>query len=1156
MDVSKIEDMNVETAVVGGQAYFIGLTIDYFENSQEWNQYDVYVTVVGYFAVTAIYFCTVNISAFITEFYAMKLKIALCTLIYRKAIRLSPSSLRRSSVGKMVNLLANDVGKFQNKLVFFSLVFTSPFFIITAIAMLWKYYGWTILIGFLVIFLYLPIQIALTKVYSKFRLQAAVLGDERLNLLNEMIADMRLIKMYTWELPYAALIEKIRVKEMRKLRMFLYTSGISYILAYPISKLFTLLAYLTFYLNGGQLNARIIFVTMTFSIYIFTSIVTLYAHAVSLVAEILISLKRIQDFLLLQERDNNAVKTVEGENLTEHEIRMDSVTAAWKKGTEPTLKEISFNVLPGELVSVIGPVGSGKTSLLMSVLGEIPITSGEVSVKGRISYSSQEAWVFNATIRENILFSEEYQEDKYRKVLHITALEKDISLFPKGDLTIVGERGVIMSGGQKARINLARALYLDADIFLLDDPLSAVDVPVAKHIFEKCIMEYLKDKICILVTHQVQFLNCASKILALNKDAENNQTPRDNEVKQPGISVYKSYVNAGAGLFFKMVILSMLIISQSFTAASDYWLIKWLQDIRIYSQRIENFENITSNKSNFHNIEDETFYHSEEFNMYVYIGLICAVFLTTLPSGLLLYKFFTIASFKLHNNMFRCIIRTPISFLDNNPVGKILIRFSKDVSSMDESLPFFTFFLIRGCSIFVGMCVLQAILCPYLLVLIAVLSTVFYALWRIFSRVLKSVKHLEGKLRSPIFSHLSASLYGLTTIRAFNAETKFKFIFNKYQDKHTATWFLYVALNRWIAIYGHVICFINLIITVIIFSVSNNADDAGSQIGLVLNYGIIIILYFQHLIGFASEMEFQMNSVKRILKYSKLKSEASYESSPENRPPSEWPQRGEIHFDNVSLQYSEDKNIVLKNLTFRIHSGEKIGIVGRTGAGKSSIIASIFRMTEPIGTITIDGVDTKDIGLRDLRSKISIIPQDPMLFTGPLRRNIDPFNEYSDETLWKVLEEVQLKDVINKLPGGLDTHLTEGGRNFSVGERQLICLARTILLRNKIVVMDEATSNIDKRTDCCLQKIIRERFESCTVLTIAHRLHTIIDSDRVLVLDVGKLQEFDSPYALLKNVNGIFYNLAKKTGVTSMNELLKIAKDKYYAKESVEQTKL
>ncbi|XP_023231347.1 multidrug resistance-associated protein 4-like isoform X3 [Centruroides sculpturatus] len=684
-------------------------------------------------------------------------------------------------------------------------------------------------------------------------------------------------------------------------------------------------------------------------------------------------------------------------------------------------------------------------------------------------------------------------------------------------------------------------------------------------------MEYLKDKICILVTHQVQFLNSASKILVLNKETceiidnyntienlemltgiwsdkeiaekrmelktelfnddkiientqsnisddikdsnntnvenENKKIPRDDEEDGTiGISVYKEYLNAGASFLFKMFLLIMLVVAQSVTNVSDYWLVKWLHNKRIYTENVDSVENMTFKTRIFNNSEDKNLYYSEEYNVYVYFGLICAVFFTMTISGLLLYNFFIAASLKLHKNMFHCIIRTPISFLDNNPAGKILNRFSKDMNNVDDLLPINVHVALRGLSLIAGMCVLQAILCPYVLILTFVLSMLFYFTWTIHSRVLKSIKLMEGKSRSPVFSHLSVSLYGLTTIRAFKAEDKFLSTFNEYQDKHTATWIIYIALNRCLSIYGHIICY--------------------------------------------------MNSVKRILNYSKLKSEASYESLPDKRPPSDWPQKGKIDFDDVSLQYSKDKNIVLKNLSFRIHSGEKIGIVGRTGAGKSSIIASLFRMTEPTGTITIDGIDTKDIGLRDLRSKISIIPQDPMLFTGPLRRNIDPFNEYSEEILWQVIEEVQLKEVISSLPGGLDTHLSEGGRNFSVGERQLICLARTILRQNKILVMDEATSNIDKNTDSCIQKIIREKFKSCTVLTIAHRLHTIIDSDRVLVLDNGKLQEFDMPYKLLKNVNGTFYNLVKKTGVTSMNELYKIAENKYNVQECMERTSL
>ncbi|XP_067135106.1 ATP-binding cassette sub-family C member 4-like [Centruroides vittatus] len=1198
-----------DIVVVAGQSYLLGLIIHCFDNRLEWNEYNIYVSLVGFFAVTAVYLFTFNANFFMSDVYGMKIKVAFCTVIYRKAIRLSPSSLEKSNVGQMVNLLANDVSKFLCTLHSMPYLITNPFLIITTVAILWQYYGWTILVGYSAIFFFIPIQLGLGKLYSKLRLQAAILGDKRLNLLNEMIADMRLIKMYTWELP----------KEMKKVRMFLYAKGMMTMLAYPISKLFTSLAYLAFFFNGGQLNAEIVFVTMTVSLYIFVSTVSLLSKAINNFAEILVSLKRLQAFLLLQEKDSNVSKIEEEkERLTECGIWMDNVTAVWKK--EPTLNEITLNVQPGELLTVIGPVGSGKTSLLMSILGEIPISSGKVTVKGKIAYASQEAWVFNETIRENILFGEEYQEEKYKKVLHMTALEKDIRLFPKGDLTIVGERGVIMSGGQKARINLARALYVDADIFLLDDPLSAVDVPVGKHIFEKCIMEYLKEKICILVTHQVQFLNSASKVLVLCKgkceyignynemenvktvigisseegvaensmeletalfnddelienteadvsdntedcnninaeDEDNKIQPDDEGVRTAGLSVYKEYFNAGKGFFYKTVLLVILIVTQTITNASDFWLVEWLNKRRIYGQSTVKLENITFNKTIFHNSEEENFYYSEAYNIYVYFGMICAVFLTMILSAILLFEMFTAASMNLHNNMFQCIIRTPISFLDNNPVGKILNRFSKDVNNMDDLLPTSFSHVIRGCFLVAGMCILQAIFCPYLLILTAVLLILFYCLWTIYARVVKSIKQMEGKSRSPVFSQLSVSLYGLTTIRAFKAESKFKSTFNEYQDKHTATWFVYVSLNRWLYIYGHMVCFINVVITVIIFSVSIDSDNAGSKIALVMNYGVLLILFFPSLILMTSELQFQVNSVKRILNYTKLKSEASYESSLDKQPPSDWPQKGEIHFDNVSLQYSKDRNTVLKHLTFRIYSGEKIGIVGRTGAGKSSLIASLFRMTEPTGTITIDGVDIKDIGLRDLRSKISIIPQDPMLFTGPLRRNIDPFNEYSEENLWQAIEEVQLKEVISKLPGGLDTHLSEGGRNFSVGERQLICLARTILRQNKILVMDEATSNIDKRTDSCIQKIIREKFKSCTVLTIAHRLHTIIDSDRVLVLDTGKLQEFDTPYALLTNVNGTFYNLVKNTGVTSMNELYKIAKNKYF-KEFTERTKL
>ncbi|XP_023230117.1 multidrug resistance-associated protein 4-like [Centruroides sculpturatus] len=1070
-----------------------------------------------------------------------------------KAINLSSLSLAKSNIGQIVNLLANDVNKFYTAINLSSSSLTKSN------------------IGQIVNLLANDVN----KFYT-----TAVLGDERLNLLNEVIFGMRLVKMYTWELPFASLIEKIRKKEMKKVKMFIYARGIPLTLGYPVSRLFTCLTFLAIVLSGSTLNAQIVFVTMYVSIFIYFGTVVLFSKAVNLIAEIRVSLKRIQDFLLLQEKENNSVEIAnEKTKLNECGIWMKNVMATWNNKTGWTLNGITLSVQPGELLAVIGSVGSGKTSLLMSILGEIPIISGTVSVKGKISYSSQEAWIFNGTIRENIIFGEEYQEERYRKVLHITTLEKDIRLFPNGDLTLVGERGVIMSGGQKARINLARALYLDADIFLLDDPLSAVDVPVARHLFQKCIMEYLNDKICILVTHQTQFLNSTTKVLMLNGgtcefigsyyEVGNLDKYTANLSKEETAEKYMEFLNFS--YTHKEIENNYNGVSHEIQETSDGNVLNGKSDLNtefkvgvskvvdktrspVFSHLSVSLYGLTQNSGktpNFttkivtiNNTKHEHFYHVRELNIYIYFGLISAIILTAISSASLLYELFVAASIKLHNNMFRCIIRTPISFLDNNPSGKILNRFSRDTNSMDDLLPLVLHEAIRAVSMVIGIVVIEGIICPYLFIVKAIVLMSFFLMWTIHCRVLKSIKYLEGKSRSPVFSHLSVSLYGLTTIRAFNVKNKFISTFNEYQDKHTATWFIYVALNRWNCTYCQIICFLNLIATIVVLCITMPSIDAGSKIGLIINYELILILYFQWCIYHLSETEYQMNSVARILNYSVLKSEAAYESSPDEQPPADWPQKGEIEFKNVSLKYSNDRSIVLNNLSFLIKPGEKIGIVGRTGAGKSSIVASLFRMTEPTGIITVDGIDTKNIGLRDLRSKISIIPQDPVLFTGPLRRNIDPFNEYSEEMLWQAIEEVQLKDVIKNLPGGIDTHLTEGGRNFSVGERQLICLARTILCQNKILVMDEATSNIDKMTDTRIQKIIRENFKSCTVLTIAHRLNTIIDSDRVLVLHSGTIQEFDAPYILLNDVNSTFYNLVKNTGKTSEKDLYNIANNK------------
>lgn len=867
----------------------------------------------------------------------------------------------------------------------------------------------------------------------------------------------------------------------------------------------------------------------------------------------------------------------------------------------------------------------------MSMLGELPSSSGEVKIKGKISYASQEAWVFGGSVKQNILFGDTYDEEKYNKVLHVSALEKDINIFPYGDLTQVGERGVSLSGGQKARVNLARALYLDADIFILDDPLSAVDASVAKHIFEKCIMGYLKDKVRILATHQIQFLKKATKIIVLKEgkclalgsyyelikagidigslieEHEDGKSKKhdttsgsdisfDDEIitssyphqtmlyestsslavsdfegepirsgdgKSPeqheemktagavGGSVYKAYIKAGSGPILQIILFLSYIATQSLFNGSDYWLSNWTDQEQQFIKDKKLLENCSSE-----NNQTETIYNNStcnmtvhdvnrDFNMYVYTGLIWGLFLLSLIRTIAFFMMCMKASINLHNNMFRCIIRAPISFFDNNPVGAILNRCSRDLGIIDDLLPPCASDCIEiFCNMF-GVLILIAIINYYLIGPTIILAIIFVFIRRFFIATARDIKRLDGVTRSPVFSHLSTSLYGLATIRAFRCQRSFEIAFDKYQDRHTSACFLFLAVTRWFGIHLDWLCVL-YIVTVTVGLILAPGFSLGGEIGLAISSALALSGSFQWGVRQSAEVESQMTCVERVLEYSKLPSEAALMSSPDKKPPPDWPQKGMIIFDDVSLQYSPNDPPVLKNLYWHVKPQEKIGIVGRTGAGKTSMIATLFRMTEPTGNIYIDGIITRDIGLHDLRSKISIIPQDPVLFTGPVRRNIDPFNEHIDETLWKALEDVHLKDAVQELKNGLDEELSEGGSNFSVGQRQLICLARAILRQNRILILDEATANVDPKTDSLIQETIREKFALCTVLTIAHRLHTIMDSDRVLVLDAGRIQEFDEPYELLKNKSGVFYNMVQMTGSEMSRQLHEIAKQAHY----------
>uniref|UniRef100_A0A8D2LSJ7 Cystic fibrosis transmembrane conductance regulator n=1 Tax=Varanus komodoensis TaxID=61221 RepID=A0A8D2LSJ7_VARKO len=1102
------------------QPIFLGMIIRYFENvgSVDENALNyAYASAAALSVCTLILAVTHHLYFYHVQCAGMRLRIAMCHMIYRKALRLSNTAMGKTTTGQIVNLLSNDVNKFDQVTIFLHFLWAGPLQAIAVMALLWHEIGPSCLAGMAVLIILLLLQTCLGRLFSALRSKTAAFTDVRIRTMNEVIAGMRIIKMYAWEKPFANLVDSMRRKEISMVLKSSYLRGFNLASFFVASKITVFMTFMTYVLLGNVISASRVFVAISLYGAVRLTVTLFFPAAVEKVSEALVSVRRIKNFLILDEISQLGPQLKNNsENLLLH---AQDLTCSWSK-VSTTLQNISFTVRPGELLIVIGPVGAGKSSLLSAILGELSPNKGFIDVRGRIAYVSQQPWVFSGTVRNNILFGKEYHKEKYEKVLRACALKKDMELLKDGDLTMIGDRGATLSGGQKARVNLARAVYQDADIYLLDDPLSAVDAEVSRHLFEKCICQALHKKLCILVTHQLQYLQAANQILIL-KEMEPVLTALPEETRSEGkigFSIYKKYFAAGANYFIIFILFFLSVLAQVRYLASQ---IKILLMIYAYSILV--------------------YLTSQLYFMILHFfpGLTVAAILFSLLRSLLIFHVLVNASQNLHNNMFQSILKAPVVFFDTNPIGRILNRFTKDIGHLDDLLPL-TFLdlmqtLLQICSV-----VTVAIsVIPWILIPLVPLLILFIFLRRYFLATSRDIKRLESTTRSPVFSHLSSSLQGLWTIRAFKAEQRFQELFDAHQDLHTEAWFLFLTTSRWFAVRLDAICAI-FVVAVAFGTLLLARTLVSGQVGLALSYAINIMGMFQWGVRQSAEVENLMISVERVLEYTNLEKEAPWESN--KRPPLDWPSEGVIGFENVNFAYSKDGPLVLRHLTALIKSKEKVGIVGRTGAGKSSLIAALFRLAEPQGRIWIDKYLTSELGLHDLRKKISIIPQEPVLFTGTMRKNLDPFNEYNDEELWNSLEEVQLKEAIEELPDKLETQLAESGSNFSVGQRQLVCLARAILKKNRILIIDEATANVDPRTDELIQKTIREKFLQCTVLTIAHRLNTIIDSDRIMVLDSGRLKEYAEPYILLQEKESLFYKMVQQLGKAEAASIMETAK--------------
>uniref|UniRef100_A0A674EV83 Multidrug resistance-associated protein 4 n=1 Tax=Salmo trutta TaxID=8032 RepID=A0A674EV83_SALTR len=1140
------------------QPVFLGKLIQYFEKYDPNNMDELYEA-FGYAAGVSL--STVALTVLQSLYFyhvlrtGMKIRVAMCHMIYKKALCLSSTAMGKTTTGQIVNLLSNDVNKFDEVTTNLHYLWIAPLQAVVVIILLWYEIGPSCLAGVAVLLFLMPLQTMFGKLFGSLRSKTAVLTDSRIRTMNEVVSGIRIIKMYAWEKPFSALVNEVRRKEISKIMSSSFLRGLNMASFFAASKIIVFITFAVYVLLGNTISASRVFVAVSLYGAIKITVTLFFPLAIEKVFETIISIRRIK--VLYR---SSGTKW-----LLYASVEIKDLICYWDKCLDaPSLQNLSLTVKSEQLVVVIGPVGAGKSSLVSAILGELPHDKGVLKVKGQLTYTSQQPWVFPGTIRSNILFGKELHPQKYEKVLRACALKRDMELLPDGDLTLIGDRGATLSGGQKARVNLARAVYQDADIYLLDDPLSCIFLTfilldsgtyselqhsgvdftsllkrdeeeepqtynnhsVVKHAFSQDSVHSQNS----VVSHTSSMHSVKDGAKQLPEEPVQTIAEESRSEGNIGASLYFKYLNAGASILVMLGTVLLSLIAEVAYVLQDWWLAYWAGE-----QEKLNI-NSTVIVQNGLNITQEL---DLSFFMGIYAGLTLASVIFGFARSLLMFNVLVKAAQSLHNRMFISILRTPVRFFDINPIGRILNRFSKDICQLDSMLPItfvdFSQLILQN----IGVVAVAAAVMPWILIPVVPLLIVFLFLRRYFLQTSRDVKRLESTTRSPVFSHLSSSLQGLWTIRAFRAEERFQNTFDAHQDLHTESWFLFLVTSRWFALRLDGICAAFVTVTAFGCLFLRDGLEAGA-VGLVLSYAVTLLGNFQWTIRQSAEMENMMTSVERVVEYTELESEAPWET--QKHPPPEWPSQGLITFDRVSFSYSSDGPVVLKDMKAMFRPKEKVGIVGRTGAGKSSLISALFRLAEPEGRIYIDGVLTSEIGLHDLRQKMSIIPQEPVLFTGTMRKNLDPFHQHTDEDLWNALQEVQLKSVVEELPNKMETVLAESGSNFSVGQRQLVCLARAVLRKNRILIIDEATANVDPRTDELIQKTIRDKFRECTVLTIAHRLNTIIDSDRILVLGAGMIQEFDEPYVLLQNHESALYRTVQQMGKAEAASLLESAK--------------
>ncbi|TSK14589.1 Canalicular multispecific organic anion transporter 2 [Bagarius yarrelli] len=1226
---------------------------------------------------------------------------------YCFSLVITNAAKRSSTVGEIVNLMSVDAQRFMDLTTFLNMLWSAPLQIILALFFLWQTLGPSVLAGVAVMVLLIPFNAVIAMKTRAYQVEQMQYKDARIKLMNEILNGMKVLKLYAWEPSFKEKVLQIRQKELNVLRKSSYLSALS-VMAWTSAPFLVALTTFAVYVNvdkNNVLDAEKAFVSLSlFNILRFP--LNMLPQVISSIMQASVSLKRIQEFLSHDELDRESVDRKPASS--EYAVTVVNGKFSWAKKDPPALQNINVMVPQGSVLAVVGHVGCGKTSLVSALLGEMEKLDGQVSIKGPVAYVPQQAWIQNATLRDNILFGRPYVEDKYRHVLDACALTPDLDVLPGGDQTEIGEKGINLSGGQRQRVSLARALYSEADVYLLDDPLSAVDAHVAKHIFDNVIGPEgaLSQKTRILVTHSISFLPQVDNIMVLvegrvsemgsyqdllkengafaeflrnysledimeddevtevlieeeeeelfpddalsihtdmvdqepavnearrqfmrqisimSNDLENpktksvrkrrvserrhGETPQEKkeskvekliqaETTETGrvkLKVYWEYVKA-VGPMMSMFICFLYAAQSAAAIGANIWLTVWTNDTNkdtreenvpmrvgvyaalgftqgllvMFSSFTLALGKIQAARKLHQGLLDNKFHTPQSFFDTTPIGRIINRFSKdiyvideALPSTILMFLgtfftslstviviisstpvfavvigplaiiyFFVQAAHFTHLHMLSAVLRAPSLFFESNPSGRVLNRFGKDVDTIDCLIPENIDIWMRTFWYTVTVLVICSALTPMFFIVIVPLMMFYWWVQRFYVATSRQLKRLESVSRSPIYSHFSETITGTSVIRAYGLNSSFVLMSDVKVDENQKSYYPGIVSNRWL---GVRIEFIGncIVLFAALFAVIGKDNLSEGLVGLSVTYALQVTMSLNWMVRMTSDLESNIVAVERVKEYSETPPEAPWEVE-DKKPSPDWPAEGNVEFTDYSVRYRQGLDLVLRSISLQVKGAEKIGIVGRTGAGKSSMTLCLFRLLEAAeGEISIDGVKIAEIGLHDLRSKLTIIPQEPVLFSGSLRMNLDPFEKHSDDDIWNALKLSHLHKFVSNQPAKLDLECAEGGENLSVGQRQLVCLARALLRKTRILILDEATAAIDLETDNLIQSTIRTQFEDCTVFTIAHRLNTIMDYTRVLVLDKGQIAEFDTPVNLITK-KGIFYGMAKDAGL-------------------------